>query len=399
MKALSGIRILELTHMVSGPYAGMLMADMGAETIKVEPPVHGEMTRGLMADDDPKFNIEGMGPYFLNLSRNKKSVTINLKSEQGLVLFYELVKVSDIVLNNYSVGVVERLKIDHDRLAEINPRIITCSVTGFGETGPNKNFPSYDMVAQAMSGVMSVTGQPNNPPTRAGYPTADVSASLMAVIGVLSAVVARSQTGRGQHVDISMLDTQISALNYAATIHLMSGVDPQRIGNAHINHVPYEVYPCKDGHIILAVVTDEFWVNLMDILDLPDLHTEENLKRAGRLKNRVQIDGELNRVFLDHEKEYWLDKLRAARIPCAPVNTFSEAFKEPQVIARNMVVETKNPNGDRIRMPGNPVKLSETYEDSFTFAPLLGQHNEEIYQGLLGKSDDELTALKSAGAI
>ncbi|HEY5730019.1 MAG TPA: CoA transferase [Anaerolineales bacterium] len=398
MKALSGIRILELTHMVSGPYAGMLMADMGAETIKVEPPVHGEMTRGLMADD-PKFDVDGMGPYFLNLSRNKKSVTINLKSEQGLALFYDLVKVSDIVLNNYSVGVVERLKIDHDRLAEINPRIITCSITGFGETGANKELPSYDMVAQAMSGVMSITGRLNDPPTRAGYPISDANASLMAVIGILSAVVARSQTGRGQHVDISMLDTQISALNYVATIHLMSGENPQRIGNAHINHVPYDVYPCKDGHIILAVVTDEFWKNLMEILELPELHTEENLRRAGRLKNREQIDGELNRVFLAHDKEYWLDKLRTARIPCAPVYSFSEAFMDPQVIARNMVVEVESPNGERVRLPGNPVKLSETYEDSFTFSPLLGQHNEEIYQGLLGKSDGEIAVLKNAGAI
>ena len=398
MKALSGIRILELTHMVSGPYAGMLMADMGAETIKVEPPVHGENTRGLMADD-PKFNIDGMGPYFLNLSRNKKSVTINLKSEQGLELFSDLVKVSDIVLNNYRVGVMERLKIDHDRLAEINPRIITCSITGFGETGPDKNLPSYDMVAQATSGVMSITGQPNDPPTRAGYPISDANASLMAVVGILSALIARNQTGRGQHVDISMLDTQISALNYAATIHLMSGENPQRIGNAHINHVPYEAYPCKDGHIILAVVTDEFWENLMEILDLPELHTEENRSRAGRLKNREQIDGEMNRVFLTHEKEYWLDRLRAARIPCAPVNTFSEAFIDPQVIARNMIVEVENSKGDRVRMPGNPVKLSETYDDSFTFSPLLGQHNEEIYQVLLGKSNDEIASLKNAGAI
>ena len=231
MKALSGIRMLELTHMVSGPYAGMIMADMGAEAINVEPPVQGEMTRGLMADN-PTFNVEGMGPYFLSLGRNKKSVTINLKSELGLALFYDLVKVSDIVLNNFSVGVVKRLKIDHDHLAEINPRIITCSITGFGETGPDKHLPSYDMVTQAMSGVMSITGQPGNPPTRAGIPISDLSASLMGVIGILSALVSRNQTGRGQHVDISMLDAQISTLNYAATIYFMSGEIPTPIGNA-----------------------------------------------------------------------------------------------------------------------------------------------------------------------
>jgi crotonobetainyl-CoA:carnitine CoA-transferase CaiB-like acyl-CoA transferase len=398
MKALSGIRVLELTHMVSGPYAGMLMADMGAETIKVEPPDHGEMTRSLMADD-PRFNVEGMGPYFLSLSRNKKSVTINLKSETGLELFYNLVKVSDIVLNNYSVGVAERLKIDYDHLSKINPRIITCSITGFGETGPNNNLPSYDMVAQAMSGVMSITGHSNNPPTRAGYPISDANASMMAVIGILSALVARDQTGHGQHVDISMLDAQISALNYAATIHFMSGEVPARIGNAHINHVPYDVYPCQDGHIILAVAADEFWLNLMEIINLPDLNTEENRFRAGRQKNREQIDGELNRVFLTQKKEYWLDKLRAARIPSAPVNNLNEAFNEAQVIARNMVVEVEQANGKHVRMPGNPIKLSETYADTFTSAPLLGQHNQEIYKDLLGKSDAEVAELKNEGAI
>ena len=398
MKALSGLRMLELSHMVSGPYAGVILADMGVETIKVEPPVHGEMTRGLMADN-PTFNVEGMGPYFLSLSRNKKSVTINLKSELGLELFYDLVRVSDIVLNNYSVGVVERLKIDHDRLSKINPRIITCSITGFGETGPDNNLPSYDMVAQAMSGAMSITGQPDNPPTRAGIPIADMNASLMGVIGILSALVSRSQTGRGQHVDISMLDAQISTLNYAATIYFMSGQIPTRIGNAHINHVPYNVYPCRDGHIILAVVTDEFWRNLMEFIDLPDINTEENRDRAGRQKNRNQIDHELSRLFITKEKDYWIEKLRAARIPCAPVYNFKEAFKNSQVMARNMVVEVDYPNGDRVRMPGNPIKLSETYSDSFTSSPLLGQHNNEIFVDLLEKTESELTVLLEEGAI
>ena len=398
MNALSGIRMLELSHMVSGPYAGMLLADMGVETIKVEPPVHGEMTRSLMADN-PTFNVEGMGPYFLSLSRNKKSVTINLKSELGLELFYDLVRVSDIVLNNYSVGVVERLKIDHERLSKINSRIITCSITGFGETGPDNKLPSYDMVAQAMSGVMSITGQPGSPPTRAGIPIADMNASLMGVIGILSALVSRGQTGRGQHVDIAMLDAQISTLNYAAAIFFMSGQVPTRIGNAHINHVPYDVYSCQDGHIILAVATDEFWRNLMEIVDLPDIDTEENRGRTGRQKNREQIDQELNRLFLTQRKDYWIEKLRAARIPCAPVYDFNEAFKNPQVMARNMVVEVDCPNGDRVRMPGNPIKLSETYSDSFTSSPLLGQHNNEIFVDLLEKSESEITVLSKEGAI
>ncbi|HSG45050.1 MAG TPA: CoA transferase [Anaerolineales bacterium] len=398
MKALSGIRMLELSHMVSGPYAGMILADMGVEAIKVEPPVHGEMTRNLMANE-PRFNVDGMGPYFLTFGRNKKSVTINLKSDKGLQLFYDLVKESDVVLNNYSVGVVKRLKIDHDHLSKINSRIITCSITGFGETGPDNKLPSYDMVAQAMSGVMSITGHPDDPPTRAGIPIADTNASMMAVIGILSALMARNQTGRGQHVDISMLDSQISTLNYAAAIYFMSKEIPGRIGNAHINHVPYDVYPCSDGHIILALAADEFWPNLLTVVDLPHLDTEENKQRPGRQKNRKLIDKELEEIFRTQDRRYWMEKLRAARIPCAPVYDFNEAFSNPQVIARNMAVDVDYPNGHSVRVVGNPVKLSDTYADTFTSAPLLGQHNHEIFAELLGRSDTELDTLKEKGAI
>jgi crotonobetainyl-CoA:carnitine CoA-transferase CaiB-like acyl-CoA transferase len=398
MNALSGMRMLELTHMVSGPYAGMLLADLGAETIKVEPPGIGEMTRGLMADD-PRFNVDGMGPYFLSLNRNKMSVTINLKSDQGLALFYDLVGVSDIVLNNFRVGVVERLKIDHQHLVEINPRIITCSISGFGETGPQANLPSYDMVAQAMSGTMSITGQPDGPPTRAGIPIADMYGSLMGVTGILAALVARNQTGQGQHVDISMLDAQISTLNYAATTYFLSKENPTRIGNAHITHVPYDVYPCQDGYLALAVVTDDFWRKLIEILDSPNLDIEENRLRAGRLKNRAQIDEEIGRILHSRGKNYWLGKMRAAGIPSAPVNNFADAFLEPQVKARDMVIEVDYPDGKRVRMPGNPVKLSATYSDTFFPSPELGEHNQKIFGDLLGKSGAEIAELERTGSI
>lgn len=398
MNALSGIRILELTHMVSGPYAGMLLADLGAETIKVEPPGRGEMTRVLMADD-PKFNVGGMGPYFLSLNRNKKSVTINLKSEKGLNLFYELVSISDIVLNNFRVGVLQRLKIDHQHLIEINPRIITCSISGFGETGPDANLPSYDMVAQAMSGTMSLTGQTDGPPTRAGIPISDMYGSLMGVTGILAALVARNQTGRGQHVDISMLDAQISTLNYAATTYFLSNEIPTRIGNAHVNHVPYDVYPCQDGHIVLAVVTDDFWRQLIDILEHPELDSEENRFRAGRLKNRELINRQLGQILITRPKRYWLNKMRAAGIPSGPVNDLPEAFEEAQVKARNMIVEVDYPESERVRMPGNPVKLSDTYSDSFSPSPQLGEHNQSIFGDLLGKTNTEITELERKGAI
>ncbi len=396
MKALEGLRMLDLTHMVSGPYAALLLADLGVETLKIEPAGQGEITRHLLADD-PKNSVEGMGAYFIALNRNKKSLTLNLKNEQGLALFDELVKKSDIVLNNFSVGVPEKLKIDHARLSQINPRIITCSITGFGETGPEKHRVAYDIAAQAMGGGMSLTGHPDSPPVRAGIPIADLTSGLMSVIGILSAVIAREKTGLGQHVDISMLDTQISLLTYMAVAHLLSGELPARLGNAHFLHVPYNTFRTQDGYIILAVITDAFWENLMLVIDAPDLNTEEN--RHQRWKNQQVINRRLEEIFCTNTQAYWIKKLSAARIPCAPVNNLAQALSDVQVLARHMVVDIEHPNGQPIKSLGNPVKLSDTYEDSYSSPPLLGQHTEEILKTLLGLPDSEIRLLKAKGVI
>jgi crotonobetainyl-CoA:carnitine CoA-transferase CaiB-like acyl-CoA transferase len=398
VKALSGIRLLDLTHMLSGPYAGMMLADMGAETIKIEPPGRGEGTRALLAND-PKNSIDGMGAYFLTLNRNKQSVCIDLKSEDGLALFYELVKVSDIVLNNFSAGVVEKLKVDYAHLSDINPRIITCTISGFGETGPERHRVAFDMVAQAMGGGMSITGQENAPPTRAGIPIGDLGGGVMGVVGVLAALVARQQTGRGQHVDISMLDSQISLMNYMATMYTLSGEIPGHLGNAHFVHVPYNTFPTRDGFIIVAVITDGFWKNLMEVVNLPELDTEENAGQPGRWKNQDLINARLSEVFCTETQSYWLGKLMEARIPCAPVNTIAQALDDVQIRARNMVVEVEHPNGTKVQMPGNPIKLSDTYEDTYSPPPLLGQQTDAVLRDLLGKRDDEIAALRSAGVI
>lgn len=397
MKSLSHIRLLDLTHMLSGPYAGMILADMGAETIKIEPPSIGEGTRKLLATD-PNNSLHGMGAYFLTLNRNKHSITLNLKSEAGLQLFYELVKHADVVLDNFSAGVTERLKIDHARLSTINPRIITATITGFGETGPGKDWPAFDMVAQAMGGGMSITGLPGGVPVRAGIPIGDLAGGLMGVIGVLSALAARQQTGRGQHVDVSMLDAQISLLNYMATMYFLSGEVPGALGNGHFVHVPYDAFPCSDGYVIIAVIVDEFWKNLMQIVELPELDTEENLRQPGRWKNRALINQRLSEKLQTNAQAYWLEKLRAARIPCAPVNNFPQALNNEQVLAREMVVEVAHPQGGAVKMPGNPIKLSEQ-TDSYSPPPLLGQHTESVLKTLLGKTESEISALKAAGII
>ncbi len=398
MKALSGIRIIDLTHMLSGPYAGMMLADLGAETIKVEPPGRGEGTRALLAND-PKNSIDGMGAYFLTLNRNKQSVVLDLKSEQGLGLFYELVAQSDVVLNNFSAGVVEKLKIDFAHLSKINPRIITCSITGFGETGPGANRPAFDMVAQAMGGGMSITGQPDDAPTRAGIPIGDLGGGLMGVIGVLSALVARQTTGRGQHVDISMLDAQVSLLNYMVTMVSLSGDVPTKLGNAHFVHVPYNTFPTCDGFIIVAVITDLFWKNLIDVTGMTDLDTAENERQPGRWKNQTEINARLTDIFSTGTQAEWVAKLTDARVPCAPVNTLEQAMEDVQITARNMIVEVAHPNGTTVKMPGNPIKLSETYEDTFTPPPLLGQDTARILREVLGKSEEQIAELMGVGVV
>ena len=397
MKALQGIKILDLTHMLSGPYGAMMLADLGAETIKVEPPKTGEGTRRLL-ERDPANSLNGFGAYYMTLNRNKKSVTLDLKSEKGLEIFYELVKTADVVISNFSAGVTQRLKVDYETLSKINPRIITCTVTGFGETGPAKSYTSFDMVAQAMGGEMSITGQPGNPPTRSGIPIGDLGGGLMATIGVLSALQARHTTGRGQHVDISMLDAQISLLNYVATMHFLSGIIPDKLGNGHFVHVPYDSFTCSDGYIIIAIIADNFWGELCKILPIEDLDTEDHKYQPGRLRDKELINARLNEVLSTNTQKYWLEILRAARIPCAPVNNVHQAVTDEQVLARNMIVEVQHPNGGSARMPGNPIKLSDTHEDTFTPPPTLGQHNEEVFS-TLGLSSEDIETLKSQGVI
>ncbi|MEE4279643.1 MAG: CoA transferase [Halieaceae bacterium] len=396
-KPLEGLRILDLTHMLSGPYAGMLLADMGAETIKVEP-LTGEGTRKLLATD-PRNSLEGQGAYYLTLNRNKQSVAIDLKSPEGLEVFYDLVRNSDVVLENFSAGVTRKLRIDYEHLSEINPRIITCGISGFGSAGPNYQRPAFDQVVQALGGGMSITGSSAAEPTRAGIPIADLGGGMFGALGILSALYERERSGRGQHVDISMLDCQISMLNYMATMYFLSGEVPEPIGNSHFVHVPYNSYPTADGHIIVAVIFDSFWSNLLEVIDEPAFRDEKYLTQPGRLADKAFIDARLGKIFATQPSAYWLSRLEAKRIPCARVNRIDEALADEQVLARNMVVELQHPNGARTKGPGNPVKMSRSGEESFSPAPLLGQHTDEVLGSLLGYSAEQREALRAAGVV
>lgn len=396
--ALEHITVLDLTHMLSGPYGTMLLADLGARTIKVEPPITGEGTRRLL-EHDPDYSMDGMGAYFLTLNRNKESVCVDLKTTAGKAVFFDLVRKADVVFDNFSVGVTQRLGIDYEQLALINPRIITCSVTGFGQTGPETQRPAFDQVVQAMGGGMSITGTPGGGPLRSGIPTGDLAGGIFGTIGVLAAITQREQTGKGQHVDISMLDAQISMLNYMATMQLMSGIVPHAMGNGHFVHVPYNSFQTNDGHIIIACIGDAFFERFVNAVNLPALRKPEYLQQPVRYAAKAEIDAIINEEMKTQSTAFWLEKLRTARIPCGPVNNLHQALTDVQVQARDMVVEITLGSGKTVSMPGNPVKLSDAKPHTFSKPPTLGEHTHEVLESLLGYTPEAIAQLRATDII
>jgi crotonobetainyl-CoA:carnitine CoA-transferase CaiB-like acyl-CoA transferase len=396
--ALEHITVLDLTHMLSGPYGTMLLADLGARTIKVEPPGSGEGTRRLL-ENDPDYARGGMGAYYLTLNRNKESVCVDLKSPEGKAVFLDLVRRADVVFDNFSVGVTRRLGIDFESLSQVNPRIVTCSVTGFGQTGPETQRPAFDQVVQAMGGGMSITGTPESGPTRSGIPIGDLGGGMFGAMGVLAALAERERTGRGQHVDISMLDAQISLLNYMATMHLMSGHVPAGIGNGHFVHVPYNSYPTADGHIIIACIGDPFFERFVEFIDLPELRDPAYRQQPVRFAAKAGIDALIADELRKQPTAHWLARLREARIPCGPVNDFAQALGDTQVLARDMVVEVPLHTGETVRMPGNPIKLSAAAPKAYGSPPSLGEHTRRVLGDWVGYSDAKLDALRQAGTI
>ena len=392
---LENIKVLDLTHMLAGPYASMLIADLGAEVVKVEPPGKGEITRGLYKNHSD-YSLDGVSPYHITLARNKKSLTLDLKQEKGKKLFYELVKNFDVVLDNFSSGVTERLGIDFSTLKQHNPKIITCSISGFGKGEADR--PAYDQILQAYGGGMSITGEDENHPVRAGIPIADLSSGMFSIIGILTALQKRDKDGVGDHVDISMLDCQVSLLTYMATMNTISGIDPKPIGNQHFLHVPYNSYKTADGFIIISVVHEDFWPNLLDALNLEEFKGEEYKTVQGRLANRKNIDEAISEKLKHKPSSHWLDVLAKHRVPSGPINSVRDALEDPLVKKRNMIVDLKQPSGSIAKMPGNPIKL-DSYEENYSPAPELGEHTAEILEKYLKISSEELDSLKSEKII
>ena len=381
--ALEHITVLDLTHMLSGPYGTMLLADLGARTIKVEPPGTGEGTRRLL-EHDPDYARDGMGAYFLTLNRNKQSVCVDLKSDAGRAVFLDLVRHADVVFDNFGAGVTARLGIDHASLSAINPRIVTCSVTGFGQTGPQTQRPAFDQVVQAMGGGMSITGTEGGEPMRAGIPIGDLGGGVFGAMGVLAALAERERTGKGQHVDVSMLDVQVSLLNYMATMCLMSGKVPGPMGNGHFVHVPYNCYATQDGHIIVACIGDAFFERFVEFIGIDALRKPEYLRQPVRYAAKAQIDALVQDKLRTRPSAFWLEGLARARIPCGPVNNLQQALADPQVRSRDMVVDVRMPDGHKVQMPGNPIKLSAAAPRDYTPPPVLGADTRPVLKETLG---------------
>jgi len=389
--SLAGIRVLDLTQVQAGPYASMILGDLGAEIIKIEPP-QGDFTR-----EFPFYAYQGESYYYLAFNRNKKSMVLDLKTKEGKAIFYQLVKIADVVIDNFNPGVVERLGVDYNTLKGINCQIISCSITGFGPTGPYQGRRSYDLIAQAMSGAMTLTGEPGRPPVRYGISIADMAGGVYAALGILAAYIARQQTGEGQKVDISLLDGMIALLSYFVSYYFLSGDIPGPQGSGHFSVIPYGAFPTKDGYIAIA----EGWPRVAQVLGIEQYIDDPRFAtRAERLKYKGELNAILSQAFGREETETWVELLNAQGIAAAPVNTIAKALGDPQVLHQDMVITLDHALGGKIKLAGNPIKMSATPDEirkAFESPPLLGQHTEEILSDLLGYPAERLARLREEG--
>lgn len=391
---LSGIRILDLSHMLAGPYGSMVMADLGAEVIKIESPLGGDPMRQM----GPHF-LAGESAYYLSINRNKQSVTLDLQKESGRQVFYDLVKVSDVVFDNFRPGVLKKLECNYAALKTINPRIISCSISGFGQTGPYRDRPAFDLVLQALSGAMSITGEPGGAPTRMGIPMGDLAGGLFGAIAVSAALYQREQTGEGCQIELGLLDCMVSLLTYVAQYYFHTGVPPQPIGTAHQSVVPYQAFQTQDGWLVVAVFTQRFWEGFCRALDLPELiHDPRFTSNDLRCKHRSELIPLLAERFKQRPMTEWLNCLEMEKVPSGPLNSLDRVFADPQVLAREMKTRVAHPTVGELPIVGNPIKV-DGHTDSFTPPPCLGEHTAKVLKHLLGYSSERIAQLKDQGVV
>ncbi len=393
MQPLNGIRVLDLSRVLAGPYCTMVLGDLGAEVIKVEPP-EGDETRGW----GPPF-AGGESAYYLCVNRNKRDMVINLKTEEGKNILRDLALMSDVLVENFRPDTLKKFGLDYEILHELNPKLIYCSITGFGQTGSMRDKPGYDFMIQASGGLMSITGEPDGEPMKTGVAVVDLFAGQNAIIAILAALQARTLTGEGQHLDIALFDSQLGWLANVASNYLISGNLPKRHGNAHANIVPYQSFQASDGWFAIAVGNDRQFARLCDLLGKPEIAMDERFAtNSGRVQNRDVLIPLLVAIFKTDSVSAWLKKLDEAEIPCGPINNFEQVFSMPIVKEREMLVKMDHPTIGELPLVGSPLKMSATPIEYRLPPPLMGEHTNEVLKWL-GFSDGQIVEYRSRGVL
>ena len=395
MKALEGIRVLDLTRALAGPFCTLMLGDNGADVIKVEMPGSGDDTRKW----GPPF-IGEESAYFLSINRNKRSLTLNLRDPKAKEIFLKLAKNSDVIVENFTPGVMERFGLDYDAVKATNPNVIYCSISGFGQDGPYRSRPAYDQIMQGIGGLMSVTGEPDGEPQKIGVAVTDIGAGMWAAFAIMAALHHRGQSGAGQYIDVSMMDAQIAWLTYQAGYFFANGTPPKRMGAAHPTLVPYQAFMCLDGkYINVAVGSDRIWERFCQGINREDLKDHPDYANNGdRVRNRGAMVSMLQEYFLTRTVADWVKDLQAVNVPCGPINDLADVFADAQVLARNMYQEMPHPTLGSIKQTGLPIKFSATPGGLDRHPPLLGEHNQEVLTSL-GYSEVDIRSFQEGAVI
>lgn len=398
---LDGLRVLDLTRVLAGPWCTQNLADLGAEVIKIERPGVGDETRlaGPPFLKDRNGEDTADAAYYLSANRGKKSVAVNIATPEGQAIIRELAAVSDILVENYKVGDLAKYGLGYDALKAINPRLIYCAITGYGQTGPYRARAGYDFVFQAMGGLMSITGEREGEPQKVGVAFSDLMTGMYATVAILAALAHRERTGEGQHIDLALLDVQVASLANMNLNYFCSGKTPPRMGNAHANLVPYQVFACRDGHIVVAAGNSNHFQQLCIALGMPELADDERFAaNPGRVRNREALIAILEAAFLSRTVKDWMAVLDGSEVPCAPINTIPQVFEDPQVKARELEIKVEHPLAGPISLVANPMRFSNAAMN-YVAPPLLAQHTDTVLGDLLGYSNSDLAALSDKGII
>jgi crotonobetainyl-CoA:carnitine CoA-transferase CaiB-like acyl-CoA transferase len=391
-----GVRVLDLSRMLAGPYGSMLLADMGAEVIKVEEPDGGDPMRVM----GPPFLAEGESAYFLSINRNKKSLALDLTRPAGRDVFLDLAARADVVWENFRPGVLERLGLAYAVLAAVNPRLILCSISAYGQGGPYRDWPAFDLALQAMGGGMSITGEEGGRPVRMGLPMGDLAGGMFGAFAVAGALFRRSRTGQGAHVDLALLDCQVSLLTYVAQYYWADGRVPGRMGSGHASVVPYQALATSDGHLIVAIFAEKFWGGFCRAVEHPEWEADPRFAtNRDRVAHRAELMSLVEAAFAKRPTAAWLERLQAAGVPAAPILGVDRVLADPQVAHRRMVVEVEHPRLGRLPTLGTPVKIDGVMEPGVTVAPALGEHTDAVLSELLGYPAERLAALRREGVV